>query len=348
MVKKRKAELNTPFFELILKLIEYKNFLQYIEKKNFSNKKIKIEDNILISGSPRSGTTWLMELMSDIPDYTFIFEPLHPGLFQQGFKVGFSNKTYVPVDKDWNVGKNYLRKVFTGEIVTVLPAYGPSLKMAMRRILAHRFIIKTIRMNRLLPWVSERFDFRSIFLIIRHPCAVVASQLKTGIYGYDHKYPPFSSYMPDTKTIINEISEIESIDDEMKGCLKKIKTKEEILAAAWCIDNLIPLSYNKQFPWKTIFYEDLVKNGEKVLTDLFKNIGVEKTQRQKNRLLKKQSLTAPKNKDKNTITNYEKQLSKWKRYLSKKQIDRILRVVSIFGLDFYNEDIEPDYGKIYF
>jgi len=29
--------------------------------------------------------------------------------------------------------------------------------------------------------------------------------------------------------------------------------------------------------------------------------------------------------------------------LSKKQVDGILKIVSDFGLDFYSEDIEPDY-----
>ena len=32
--------------------------------------------------------------------------------------------------------------------------------------------------------------------------------------------------------------------------------------------------------------------------------------------------------------------------LSEKQIERILSIVSDFGLDFYMDDIEPDYGNI--
>lgn len=42
----------------------------------------------------------------------------------------------------------------------------------------------------------------------------------------------------------------------------------------------------------------------------------------------------------------QKQLSKWKRKLSKSQIENILKVVHWFGLDFYTEAPEPDYDAL--
>ena len=49
--------------------------------------------------------------------------------------------------------------------------------------------------------------------------------------------------------------------------------------------------------------------------------------------------------DRELISNADKQLSKWKKALSDKQIERILKIVRDFDLDFYTEDIEPDYDK---
>ena len=46
------------------------------------------------------------------------------------------------------------------------------------------------------------------------------------------------------------------------------------------------------------------------------------------------------------VKDSSKQLSKWKKYLSKEQIENILGIVSDFGLDFYTEEIEPDYKRI--
>jgi len=40
------------------------------------------------------------------------------------------------------------------------------------------------------------------------------------------------------------------------------------------------------------------------------------------------------------------QISKWKKNLKERQIEKILNVVSKFGLDFYTEQLEPDYHKL--
>jgi hypothetical protein len=39
-------------------------------------------------------------------------------------------------------------------------------------------------------------------------------------------------------------------------------------------------------------------------------------------------------------------LSKWKDALSSKQIDRILDIAETYGLDFYSQEIEPDYDRL--
>jgi hypothetical protein len=51
--------------------------------------------------------------------------------------------------------------------------------------------------------------------------------------------------------------------------------------------------------------------------------------------------------DKTIVTNADDQLSKWKKTLSEEQVERILKIVSDFGLDFYTKDIEPDYNHPY-
>ena len=51
--------------------------------------------------------------------------------------------------------------------------------------------------------------------------------------------------------------------------------------------------------------------------------------------------------DKIESFNMLSQLSKWKKVLSNKQIDNILNITNKFGVDFYGNDFEPDYSKIY-
>lgn len=87
-------------------------------------------------------------------------------------------------------------------------------------------------------------------------------------------------------------------------------------------------------------YEKLVLNGEQTLRFLIPYLGLPWGD-----ILVK-NLRVPSNTvvtDPNTSKGYSP-LTGWQSKLSAKQIERILSVVNEFGLNFYSEAIEPDYG----
>ena len=215
----------------------------------------------------------------------------------------------------------------------------------MRQLLGDRLIVKSVNMNRFLPWIAKQFQLRSIFFIIRHPCAVVSSQLKTGLCGYRPSSPPYTDIFPTQDIILEEVSKIDGLDPVLIEKLKKIKTREEILAATWCLDNYIPLTSPKPHPWSLIFYEKLVQDGEKEITRIFSGIGVIKVPRLAFQNLKKPSMVIIKEELK-LIKRPNLQLSKWREHLSKDQINKILQVVTDFSLDFYTKKLEPEYDKV--
>ena len=328
------------------KIIQYgSKIIQFPDKVILSNKKINIKDTIVIAGTPRSGTTWLMEVLTAIPGYTYLYEPINPIWFPKIRGVGFKSRTYLPPNTDWPEGKEYLEKTFTGRVFSLIPPIKFKAEPIMHRLLGNKLIVKFVRINRLLPWIVKRFDLRSIIFIIRHPCAVVASQLKTGFYGYFSDYPPYHKTSPTLENLINEAAKIDFLDKEVYNRLKNIKTQEEMLTAIWCLDNYIPLSLPKPYPWITIAYEKLVKEEKNEVIRLFNNIGEKNIPQSVIRRLKEPSMLTL-GSDRNLISDADKQLSKWKKMLSEKQVKRILNIVNNFGLDFYNEDIEPDYDKI--
>lgn len=47
------------------------------------HRNINIGDTIVISGTPRGGTTWFMELIETLQGYRSIFEPFHRDWFPQ-------------------------------------------------------------------------------------------------------------------------------------------------------------------------------------------------------------------------------------------------------------------------
>ena len=327
------------------KIIRYgTKIIQFPDRVILSSKKFNINDTIVIAGTPRSGTTWLMEVLSAIPGYTYLYEPINPIWFPKIRGVGFQSRTYLPPDIDWPEGKEYLEKTFTGRVFSLIPPIKFKAQPIMHRILGNKLIVKFVRINRLLPWIAKRFDLRCMIFIIRHPCAVIASQLKTGFYGYFSDSPPYHKTSPNLKNLLDETAKIDILDEEVYKRLKNIKTQEEMLAALWCLDNYIPLSQPKPYPWTTIAYEKLVKEEKKEVINLFNKIGEKNIPQSVFKSLKEPSMLTL-GSDRKVISNTEKQLSKWKKMLSEKQVERILKIVSDFGLDFYNEDIEPDYKK---
>jgi len=320
-----------------------KEKIQNINTFLTKNKKMDIEDTILVVGSPRSGTTLLMDIISTLPGYTYIFEPLNPIWFPESFELGFRSRTYLQKDKKWKAGEEYLRKIFTAQI-TNLPIkdnpisdllQGFSIKKMMSHLSGDKIIVKSTNMNRMLPWIVENFQLRSIFFIVRHPCATIASQLKSGLYGYRTTLKPYADVSPTKQNVIDEISEMNVFDSNLINKLKKIETKEEILAAVWCLDNYILTSQGKPYPWNLVFYEKLVKNGEEEIKQIFESINEKNIPRSSFSLLKKPTIVTLKE-DRKTVKMPDQQLSKWKDYLTEKQIERIMKIVSYFDIDLYS------------
>jgi len=320
--------------------------IQFYDGLVFKSKKIDINKTILLLGTPRSGTTWLMEIFRTLPSYVSLFEPINPIFFPESYEVGFRARPYLSNDYKWPEGKKFLEKAFTGKNYTKVPLYQLSPKMIMNRFLGDKLIVKAIGLNRILPWIANNFKLRGIIFIIRHPCAVISSQLKTGYCGYHLSHYPYSDIFPTKEHVMQEAKEIPNIDESIIKRLEKIKTKEEILAAIWCLDNIIPLSYKRPYPWNFVVYEKIVTDGEKVVTKLFQEIGEETIPKSAINKLNIPSMLAPRDELK-VVTNSNKQLSKWKKTLSNDQINKILSIVTDFGLDFYTEDIEPDYKNKY-
>jgi len=320
-----------------LQHIENRNMLRFYDNIILSNKTMNMSDTILISGSPRSGTNWLLEIMVTIPNYTFLFEPIQHTYYPTALTAGFKSRKYLQQNLDWSDGEEYLKKVFSGRLINH--------EMALRRLICNKIIVKSVNFSRLLPWINYRFKLRHIFFVIRHPCAVIASQIRTGIFGYHPYSPPCMEIFPTLENVLNEFSEIDGLDKQLFNRLKNIKTAEEILAVVWCLDNYVPLSLSKPYPWTIVIYEKLVKDGEKEIIRIFNKIGEKHIPRSAFRHLKIPSMTTMRDEVKDVI-NKDKQLNKWKEFLSDKQVERILKIVSDFGLDFYIDDLDPDYEDI--
>jgi hypothetical protein len=311
------------------------------------------QKTIVIAGTPRGGTTWVAEALAKAsghlllhePDHSHDFAitlatapemplwvPLHP--FRSGLGDPFHAASEFYVTTKY-VLQEHFRRVISGEVP--LSKYLPNkgLKRVTTKLLPNMFsfqrlIVKFVRANLFLHWILKDFKLKGT-LIIRHPCAVVASQMhhkwgegKEG-WGGDrnlelirsHRFPIYEQYDPSFAKVI-----------------RSVKTTEELLALEWCIQTIVPLRQPKPHPWFLTTYEDLMEKTEE-WEELCNYLGC--------LVPPKNIITQLSSTYRTTSNKYSPGVSinKWRQYLSEKQIDDILRICSEMGVDFYDKTLYP-------
>ena len=213
----------------------------------------QLEDTILVSGSGRSGTTWIAQALSCLPDYKLLFEPLNRDSLDNGYQ---KNAFIEQVSSDPRY-ESRIQDVLSGRISdsSMWKLGGETtLGRIYQHVTCQKLIVKCVTTNRILPRIASQFDLCGIILVLRHPCAVVASQLR---YADDWKHvnPPhpealrtgFGGRIPD------------SIFEDHASVLASIETTAGVLAARWCLDTYVPLEQAPPSPpWLIVPYERLL------------------------------------------------------------------------------------------
>lgn len=290
--------------------------------KTFMAGKFKEKDIYLITSSPRSGSTMLSNALKAIPKSCVLFEPLHLIHVPEAEEACFSWRTYIPPEKEWPVGKAFLKKVFKGKVINEWT----SREMSLREVLnSNTMIVKLVRANRLLPWICNFFNIPKPILLLRHPCAVIASQLKSSSDWNNPKQPDIPNFLEDLPIF--------------KSALKNTKTTEEYLAASWALDQIPVLMQTKSENIIIVTYEELLLKPRETISRVFKLLNLDVNIEEAVSRLKTPSSVVYKS----GISG----IDGWKKQLSAKQIENILTVVNSFGINFYSKDIEPNYKILY-
>ena len=274
--------------------------------------------SIVVAGAPRSGTTWLAELLCHAPRTAMLFEPFHPDNVGAARAAGFGWSTCVPRATAWPRGRAYAGRALAGRVRTpwTLGFVGP--RQVARR---QRWIVKCVRANMFLPWLADAFDLRAAVLLVRHPCAVIASQMRQGwVLEHPPICPGFGEAWPEAAKLLDGLNR-----------------PEQYMAALWAMRHLVPLQALGE-PWlHVVSYEHLVSGGRAAVADLAAELGLDLDA--KKLLIDRPSQMA---RGRPMGAGRSGPLCAWQRDLSGAVIDRILDVVRAFGLNFYDRGAEPN------
>jgi hypothetical protein len=274
-------------------------------------------NTVLIAGSGRSGTTWLGEIVNHRNDYRYIFEPFHPRKVR--LSRGFRSRQYLrPGDGD---------PLLAGPVARVLSGRVRSVwtDKFNRKRLAHRRLIKEIRGNLLLGWIHNNVPEVPIVLMLRHPCAVVHSQLTREW-----------NWRVDLAELCAQDALMEDHLEPFRDLVEGARTRFERQVLLWCIENYVPTRQFGRDQIHVVFYEHLCRDPRSELKRLFSFLGSEFD----GSLLDEVATPSALSRGERTITS--RVIDRWKEGLTDDETKRAMELLERFGLSrLYGEDPFP-------
>ena len=281
------------------------------------------EQAIIIAGSGRSGTSWILNTLGDRLGYQTLFEPLSPNFVPRaksllGVDLLEDPVIYSPylrstsLHSDW---QSYLTKALTGRIRN----YWTDKKRV--NLLPSGYIIKFIRANLMLSYINKNFGSKTIF-VMRHPCAVIFSRLQLNWKASKQ----------------NLLSQEELVEDYLRPFLVDIEQEKDPVgehAIWWAVEQYVALDNLKKQDHYFAHYEDIYLNPEQQYQKIISWLEI----------LSSNAIVI--DQDRNRLAEDEGhfRLRKWVSGLSQEEKDKILWWKDRFGIDHYNDDIYPVQGK---
>ncbi|MDA0195425.1 MAG: sulfotransferase domain-containing protein [Bacteroidetes bacterium] len=307
----------------------------------------EILKNIFVFAQHRGGSTWLTEILSTIPKSRPIIEPLwrgrmstngqmpHPNIGRcdqiKNHRLNFYFQQPIPENSEWPEAEQFFKELFKLEISKL----GLYADLDIRKISrTETFIFKFCFGNQLMPWLVEKLKIRPL-LLVRHPCAVVHSQLHVPYWSQIRDLPKFRIANFRFNELYRHYADI----------LNDIRTTEENLAAHWCLNMVGSIkNENNNRKWLTVSYENLYENFEFEVNRIFKWLdrpipeGIKKFNYKPSQWTEDYS---------NSYIESGNQLNLWKEKLSCDQISRILGIVEKFDIPGYTNSIRPNIDILY-
>ncbi len=284
--------------------------------------------SVILTGSGRSGTTWIADIINYKMDYRLMFEPFHPENVSvwQTFKpkIYFSHECN---DKSY---KRVMGKILTGNIRD--PWIDKHHKHDMKTIYRKR-LLKCIFGNLLLKGISIQYPGIPIILLVRHPCAVVSSQVDIIQLKIGGNWGCLNEYFAQEDLVKDFLL-------PFKEAAKNVHNRFEELVFIWCIQNYVPLRQFKRNEIHLVFYENLCKYPKQEIDRLFKFLGQQYDDRVFEKI-KIPSATSWRKNSSDLTTDYL--LDSWREYVTKEQLKRAIEIMGSFGLDkVYSENSMPN------
>jgi hypothetical protein len=300
---------------------------------------------ILVTGSHRSGTTWVAKVLAASASVHYVPEQFNLNLpqcscghkFNQWFQyISSDNETQFYNHMKHALGLSYrfvpdLRAAknpkYAFKILTT------SSKFILHRLLNIRPLLKDPIAFFSANWLANRFNM-DVIVLIRHPAAF-ASSLKRLNWKFDF------SHFTEQPLLMQDL--LEPFSKEIKEYTLKEYDIIDQAILLWNIFHYVILKYKKNHKrWIFLRHEDISRNPFGQYKFLYKQLGLRFTSKTTNLIDKysysKQSLPDLNNQEIHILSrNSESNIYSWKDRLNSNEISRIRNGVKPICSSFYSD-----------
>jgi hypothetical protein len=301
---------------------------------------------VIIAGSGRSGTTWVLDSLAEANRCRTIFEPLHPVGVPAASRFAYQ---YVRPDAQAPELRAFMDRVFSGEMRSLWAdyrirpdrfnplRYNPiaiylHIKKARQLLGKYAFrndlsghIVKFIRANLMLPWLARQYGLPMV-LVIRHPCAVVASRLR--LTPKDWSAEKALGRYRDNEAVYELIGERFGVD------IAEPMSAAASLGCVWCIENVLPVEWAGREAYMVVAYENLLMRPETEWRRVTDYLGLESVPGAA--LLGSPSQQTSLDMHGRTFT--PQHVERWRTQLSAEDTAAVAEVLERFGCNTYSVD----------
>lgn len=304
---------------------------------------------ILVTGSHRSGSTWIGRMIGEAPNIFYIHEPFSVsdppgrGICNVQFRQWFTYITpqneaayYKPIKNMLNLRYNLLSALKSARGKENFTAVKTEFKQFLKhRLQGSRPLIKDPIAFFSAAWLAERFGV-TIVMVVRHPAAFVSSIKKL---GWKH---PFAHFL-EQKTLIDDV--LHPFEAEIKAYTLNEQPLIDQAILLWRIIHYTMLIYQKEHPdWLYIRHEDISRDPISGFQDMFRKLDLEFTTHVKTVIEMYSNPANPTDTDalvgtESTLKRHSQaNIWNWKKRLASSEIEKIRCQVEDIAKYFYSDE----------
>ncbi len=274
---------------------------------------------IVITGSGRSGTTWLAEILSTAHNCSLMFEPDHPKKCPEAMSSDLRAWKFFDPTAEHTQLKIFMHQALAGNVVNDYTADWADHNL-VRLWKTRYWVVKFIFSNNLLPWIVRHIALeRKPIHIYRHPGAIFASWKLLDWMDKEKWKLPDPNQLSQWWTAIPGLPDYQSVEVSQPSVAR-------YFTLTWVMENYLPLTQSYAGQWRILSYEKLANSPETEFRRLFAELNLTPP----NDLSKR--LTTQSRSSWNSSKRREAATTAWRNELTPAEISEIEAVIEVCGL----------------